>query len=105
MKRALQIQVCRAGCARQLGGYRGGSLRKIGQEECLIQRKIKNCKSRCRKPSRRRIFDSGKSKNVNLAVENQAGTRFLTAENQKDTYLAVMKWDFVETGHRKSKKC
>ncbi len=44
----------------RIGVYRGGSLRKIGQEECLKQRKIKNCKSRCRIPSKQRNFDSGK---------------------------------------------
>ena len=78
-----QIVVCCDEQTIQLGVYRGGSLRKIGQEECLKQRKIKNCKSRCRKPSSRKIFDSGKSKNVNPAVENRADRGFMTAGNQK----------------------
>ena len=67
----------------KIGVYRGGSLRKIGQEECLKQREIRNCKSRCRKLSRRKIFDSGKSKNVNPAVENRADRGFMTAGNRK----------------------
>ena len=78
-----QIVVCCDEQTIQLGGYRGGSLRKIGQEECLKQREIKKCKSRRRKPCRQRIYDSGKSENVNSAVENRADKGFMTAGNQK----------------------
>ncbi len=36
----LQIRVWGMFADLQIGVYRGGSLRKIGQEECLKQRKI-----------------------------------------------------------------
>jgi len=58
-------------------------LLKIGKEECLKQRKIKNRKFRRRKPSKQRNFDSGKWENVNPAVENRARRMFATAENGK----------------------
>ena len=45
------------------------------------QRKIRKGKSRCRKPSRQKIYDSGKSKNTNPAVENRAGRGIMTAGN------------------------
>ena len=45
------------------------------------QRKIRKGKSRCRKPSRQKIYDSGKSKNTNFAVENRAGRGIMTAGN------------------------
>ena len=71
---------------------------KIGKEECLKQREIRKCKSRCGKPSKQRDFDSGKKENANPAVENRADRRFMTAGNQKNANSAVMKWDFADAG-------
>ena len=56
---------------------------KIGQEECLKQRKTRKRKSRCRNPGKQRNFDGGKSKKADPAVENRVDRRFMTAGNQK----------------------
>jgi len=42
---------------------------KIGQEECLKQRKTRKRKSRGGNPGKQRNFDGGKSKKANPAVE------------------------------------
>ena len=75
-------------------------LLKTEQAEEFRQRKIRKCKSRCRKSGKKNVCNSGKLKNANLAVENQVGSRLFDSGKSKNVNLVVMKWDFADASIR-----